>query len=171
MNDIRVAGPVALTNLIHMITNVLKKDRVFEIFVHSPAETQAFAEKFAAELQPGDVVALYGDLGAGKTFLVKALCRALHTEEEPTSPTFTIINEYHAPDDLLIYHFDFYRIEHAAELVNLGLEEYFYADNICFIEWPEKIVDDLPEKRFEVFLNFVESQPDARNIRVQTKEN
>ncbi len=131
---------------------------------NSPAETQAFAEKFAAQLHPGDVVALYGDLGAGKTFLVKAICRALGSEEEPTSPTFTIINEYHASDGLFLYHFDFYRIEHPAELVNLGLEEYFYNDHICFIEWPEKIAAHLPPARYEVHLQFVPARPEAREI-------
>lgn len=152
------------------LKEIVSKELSDEQIVNSPVETLAFAENFAAGLRPGDVVALYGDLGAGKTFLVKAICRALHTEEEPTSPTFTIINEYHAPDDLLIYHFDFYRIEHSAELVNLGLEEYFYADNICFIEWPEKIADYLPKTRHEVFLDFVEGQADARRIRIHTQK-
>jgi len=153
------------------LKKVVEKRLRYDITANSLAETQAFAKKFAAELRPGDVLALYGDLGAGKTFLVKAICRALHTDEEPTSPTFTIINEYHAPDDLLIYHFDFYRIEHSAELVNLGLEEYFYADNICFIEWPEKIAGHLPPTRCDIHLSFIENQPQARKIRVYRSDN
>jgi len=153
------------------LKKVVEKRLRYDITANSLAETQAFAKKFAAELRPGDVLALYGDLGAGKTLLVKAICRALHTDEEPTSPTFTIINEYHAPDDLLVYHFDFYRIEHSEELVNLGLEEYFYNAHICFIEWPEKIAGHLPPTHYDIHLTFVENQPQARKIRVYRSDN
>ena len=135
--------------------------------VTSPEETSQLAAEFAAQLQPGDVVALYGNLGAGKTHFVKALCQALKVENVATSPTFTIVNEYQSEDGQIFYHFDFYRIEHQAELVNLGLEDYFYNDYICLIEWPEKIGEDLPLCRYEVYLQFVENQPSAREICIE----
>ena len=143
-----------------MLKTILKKT------VNSPAETDELAAAFAGQLKPGDVVALYGNLGAGKTHFVKAVCRKLQVENVATSPTFTIVNEYQCDDGQLVYHFDFYRIEHVAELVNLGLEDYFFSDNICFIEWPEKIGDRLPKQRYEVYLDFVENQPTTRLIRV-----
>ena len=134
--------------------------------VNSPDETAAFAGEFAHSLKTGDVLAFYGDLGSGKTFFVKSLCRSLGTAEEPTSPTFTIINEYHAPGNILVYHFDFYRLEHEAELTNLGLEDYFYNEHLCLIEWADKIRPYLPEQRYDIFLDFLEGKPEAREIKV-----
>lgn len=86
----------------------------------------------------------YGDMGAGKTTLIKSLCHNLGTKEPVTSPTFSIVNEYQgAPSK--IYHFDFYRLKNQSEALDLGYEEYFYSGNYCFIEWPEKIPDLLPD--------------------------
>jgi len=86
----------------------------------------------------------YGDMGAGKTTLIKELCKALGTTDNITSPTFSIVNEYHTAKDK-IYHFDFYRLKDQTEALDMGYEEYFYAGAWCFIEWPEKIPDLLPE--------------------------
>ncbi len=135
--------------------------------VHSPAETEEVARDFAGRTGPGEVVAFYGDLGSGKTFFIKALCRHLGSEQEATSPTFTIINEYQAPGDLYIYHFDFYRLENEAELQNLGLEEFFYNDYLCLIEWADKIRDYLPEKVWEVHLEFAADHPESRVITIR----
>ncbi len=132
----------------------------------APSETEEVARKFSRMLQPGDVVAFYGDLGTGKTFFTKALCRALRCHQEATSPTFTIINEYTTGDGMLIYHFDFYRLENEAELQNLGLEEFFYNEFICFIEWADKIEPYLPEHRWEVHLKFSGENPDCREVRI-----
>ncbi len=111
----------------------------------SPEETSAFGAQLAALLQPGDVVALYGDLGAGKTHLAKGICGALGIPEaEVTSPTFTLINEY-AGRCLTVYHFDAYRIRSEAEFYELGFEDYFYGDGICLVEWPERVASLLPE--------------------------
>jgi tRNA threonylcarbamoyladenosine biosynthesis protein TsaE len=132
--------------------------------LESPEKTAEFAAEFAQTLRPGDTLTFYGNLGSGKTFFVQALCRYFQTEEEPTSPTFTIINEYRASEGFYIYHFDFYRLEHDAELANLGLEDYFYNEHLCLIEWADKIQAHLPERRYDIFLNFVEGQPDAREI-------
>jgi len=86
----------------------------------------------------------YGDMGAGKTTLIKELCECLGVHEPVTSPTFSIVNEYEGKGTK-IYHFDFYRLKNQAEALDLGYEEYFYSGNYCFIEWPDKIPDLLPE--------------------------
>jgi len=142
---------------------------LLEKIVHSPQQSEEIARQFAEKLKPGDVVALYGELGTGKTFLVKEICRFFKMSQEATSPSFTIINEYFNQQELYVYHFDFYRLENEAELQNLGLEEFFYNDYICMIEWPEKIQNYIPESRWEVFLNFVDDEPTARKIRIEKK--
>ncbi len=85
----------------------------------------------------------YGDMGAGKTTLIKSLCSVLGSKDNITSPTFAIVNEYIAAQGK-IYHFDFYRLKNQNEALDLGSDEYFYSGNYCFIEWPEKIPDILP---------------------------
>ena len=85
----------------------------------------------------------YGDMGAGKTTLIKSLCGALGSTDVITSPTFSIVNEYAGPNK--IYHFDFYRLKNQNEALDIGCEEYFYSGSYCFIEWPEKTADLLPD--------------------------
>ncbi len=89
------------------------------------------------------VFLFHGDMGAGKTTLIKSLCECLGTTEMVTSPTFAIVNEYSAAS-VKIYHFDLYRLKNQTEALDIGCEEYFYSGNYCFIEWPEKIPDMLP---------------------------
>jgi tRNA threonylcarbamoyladenosine biosynthesis protein TsaE len=89
------------------------------------------------------VFLFYGDMGAGKTTLIKSLCKQLGTDDNVASPTFSIVNEYNAPRRN-IYHFDFYRLKTQTEALDMGFEEYLYSGNYCFIEWPEKIPDLLP---------------------------
>lgn len=86
----------------------------------------------------------YGEMGAGKTTLIKSLCEHLGVTEPVTSPTFSIVNEYKARESK-IFHFDFYRLKNETEALDLGYEEYFYSGAHCFIEWPEKIPNLLPE--------------------------
>ncbi|MDB5123672.1 MAG: tRNA ((37)-N6)-threonylcarbamoyltransferase complex ATPase subunit type 1 TsaE [Mucilaginibacter sp.] len=95
------------------------------------------------------ILLFYGDMGAGKTTLIKAMCEHLGVTDVVTSPTFSIVNEY-AGAGQKIYHFDFYRLKNQAEALDLGYEEYFYSDAWCFIEWPEKIPDLLPENYVRV---------------------
>ena len=135
--------------------------------VRSPHETETVAAEFSRLLSPGDLVAFYGELGSGKTFFIKGLCRALGTKTEATSPSFTIMNEYQISNDMWIYHFDFYRIEKEAELLNLGLDDFFYSDYICLIEWADKISSFLPTHHWEVRLNFIPNQPESRKIKIQ----
>lgn len=117
---------------------------LFPAETDSPEATKRLGARLAPLLEPGDVVALYGDLGAGKTHLAKGLCAALGVPDDAvTSPTFTIVQEYPA-DPFPIYHIDAYRIERLEELVELGYEDYFYGDGVCLIEWPERVEALLP---------------------------
>ena len=105
---------------------------------NSVEDTNKIAKEFAKTIEPGQIVLLVGDLGAGKTAFVKGVVKALHGDpDQVTSPTFTIVNEY-SLDNFPIYHFDLYRLENPNELYNIGFEEYFYGSGVCFIEWPER---------------------------------
>lgn len=109
----------------------------------SPEETVQLGKTFARSLSPGDVVALVGDLGSGKTHFVVGVCEALGVVARATSPTFTIINEYPAPFGMVV-HIDLYRISSRAEIAELGIEEYFNPGSICLIEWAEAAMEFLP---------------------------
>ena len=90
-------------------------------------------------------VAFFGEMGAGKTTLIQAVCKVLGVEDTVASPTFALINEYFTKDGVSVYHFDLYRIEDITEVYDLGYEDYFYSDAYCFIEWPEKVMELIPE--------------------------
>ena len=104
-------------------------------------DTASKVIQFAANSR---IFLFYGDMGAGKTTLIKALCESLGTAEPVTSPTFSIVNEYEGYTER-IYHFDFYRLKNETEALDMGYEEYFYSGAYCFIEWPEKIPNLLPD--------------------------
>jgi tRNA threonylcarbamoyladenosine biosynthesis protein TsaE len=106
-------------------------------------------------------IALYGDLGAGKTTFIKELCKIIGIENIVNSPTFTLLNEY-SYKDKKVYHFDFYRIKDPFEIFELGFEEYFYSDHYVFIEWPEKIKEHLPS--FFSKLHITIEEPETRSI-------
>ena len=95
-------------------------------------------------------------MGAGKTTLIKAICEELGVKENISSPTFSIVNEYHSAPGRKIYHFDFYRIKDLSEAYDMGYEEYFYSGACCFIEWPEKIDGLLPEEALKLEISVVE---------------
>jgi len=98
------------------------------------------------------IILFYGKMGAGKTTLIKQICKQLNVIDTVTSPTFSIINEYETKNNQIIYHFDFYRIESVEELQNIGIEEYFYSNNICLIEWPQ-IIEDFFDKNDIIEVN------------------
>lgn len=108
-----------------------------------PSETFAFARQLAGALQPGDVVALTGDLGAGKTHFVKGLADGLGYLGDVTSPTFTLVHEYFG-GLMPLYHFDFYRLESESEALDLDIENYLAGDGVCVIEWADKFRSLLP---------------------------
>lgn len=95
-------------------------------------------------------LAFYGEMGAGKTTLIKAICEKLGVEGTTSSPTFSIINEYVNNNGDSLFHFDFYRINNETEAYDFGYEEYFYSGNLCFIEWPEKIERLLPIPHYRI---------------------
>ena len=110
---------------------------------HNPKKTFTTARNVGAGLQRGDVLALVGELGAGKTQFVKGLAAGLDYAGEVTSPTFTLIHEY-LGGRLPLYHFDFYRLEREDEALRLDLESYLEGDGVCVIEWPDKFPALLP---------------------------
>ncbi len=121
-----------------------------EVETNSVEETRALGERLGRQLNRGDVVALMGDLGSGKTSLVQGICRGLGVKGVVNSPSYTIVNEY--AGRCSVYHLDFYRLHGREDLLSLGCEEYFYGDGICLIEWAERAADLLPAQRVEVHL-------------------
>jgi len=120
-----------------------------EIKISNLDSIKEAASAFIQQIGDRKVFAFYGSMGAGKTTFVKAICESLGVDDVITSPTFAIINEYHAHDDI-IYHFDFYRIKKLEEVYDMGYEDYFYSGALCFIEWPELIEELLPEDAVKV---------------------
>lgn len=123
----------------------------FRFVSRSPEQTREIAAEFARFLLPGDVIACMGDLGSGKTTFIGGLCQGLQVQDRPSSPTFTIINEY-AGKTMPVFHFDFYRLESETEVMDLGLEDYLERGGICVIEWADKFIGQLPAKRYDLFM-------------------
>lgn len=98
------------------------------------------------ESNPEKVILFNGEMGAGKTTLIKSICKYLGVENPTSSPTFSLVNEYEIPNNQLVYHFDVYRLKNQNEALDMGIDEYLYSGNWCFIEWAEKIEDLIPEK-------------------------
>ena len=123
----------------------------------STEETIAFARAFAGRLRRGDIVTLFGDLGSGKTQFVKGVCQGFKTSTPVTSPSFVILNRYNGTDEskneILLYHFDLYRIQSLAEIYDLGYEEFLQDDGVCLIEWAEMLGELLPKQRYDVRLS------------------
>ncbi len=126
---------------------------------HSEAETRALAARLGNELSPGSVIAMHGQLGAGKTCFVTGLARALGVTQPVTSPTFTVINEYAAR--LPLYHMDLYRIGDPDELWALGFDDYLSPDGITVIEWPERAGDLLPPQTINVQIEVQDTGADG----------
>jgi len=110
----------------------------------------AVARKLINQFPDHRIFAFYGKMGAGKTTFIQSVCKALGSEDNVTSPTFALINEYKTRDLLSVFHFDFYRIKDIEEAYDLGYEDYFYSGNYCLIEWPELIEPLLPENIVKV---------------------
>jgi tRNA threonylcarbamoyl adenosine modification protein YjeE len=123
---------------------------------------ESFAQSFASALTVGDVVALSGELGAGKTTFVRSAVRARHGEDQTSSPTFTFWHRYHG--EPTIDHLDLYRVEHESDLTELGLEDAFNGDSIVFVEWWTHAPQLLPAKRYEVTITG--SGDSARTLRI-----
>lgn len=102
------------------------------------------------------IIALYGQMGAGKTTLVKQICKALNVVDVVNSPTFSLVNEYLQPNGEPIYHFDFYRINKIEEAYDFGYEEYFFSGHLCLIEWPEIIEELIPHDAVKLLIKVVD---------------
>jgi len=120
------------------------------ISVGSLQELDGAAMRFLEAAGNATIIAFSGELGAGKTTFIQAICRNLGITVEVNSPTFSLVNEYFTPEGDSVFHFDFYRIETPKELYDMGYEEYFYSGSLCFIEWPEKAPGLMPEETLMV---------------------
>ncbi|NTV44982.1 MAG: tRNA (adenosine(37)-N6)-threonylcarbamoyltransferase complex ATPase subunit type 1 TsaE [Chlorobiales bacterium] len=119
-----------------------------EVFSRSADETREYARQFAATLQPSDIVAMTGGLGAGKTEFVRGICDVFNCTATVTSPSFTILNIYEGSlrgKPVEIYHFDLYRLKSPKELEDIGYEEYLYGNGISIIEWADQFPDVVPK--------------------------
>jgi len=127
-------------------------------------ETFELGIELAELCSPGSVVALFGELGSGKTRLVQGVCAGLQVKQTVTSPSFTLINEYRGR--LPVYHFDFYRLSTFEDALVIGAEEYFYGDGVCLIEWADRIPEILPVERIEVYLEHSDKAEEVNTRRV-----
>ena len=125
--------------------------------LHSEQEVEAYGIRLGREARPGQVIALTGDLGAGKTTLTKAIARGLGISETVTSPTFTIVKEYRS-GRLPLFHFDVYRIGDVEEMYELGYEEYFFGDGVCVVEWADLIEELIPEDALRISIAYGQNE-------------
>lgn len=116
-----------------------------EIKLEKPEDAESVAKKILEATEGKNVFVLEGQMGAGKTTLIKGFCKALGVEGQTSSPTFAVVNEYRTRSNEKIYHFDCYRLKSPLEALDIGCEEYFYSGNFCFIEWPEMLGELVPE--------------------------
>lgn len=128
-----------------------------EIIIRNEEETRSFGHELAKALKPNDVVALIGDLGTGKTTLSKYIAEGLGVKEMITSPTFTIVCEYHS-GRLPLYHFDVYRVDDPDTLFEIGAEEYFYAGGVSIVEWADMVAEILPDETLCIFIEYGEKE-------------
>ena len=128
------------------------------------AAAHQFVEYVSSSPLQSNIFAFFGPMGAGKTTFIKAVCNALEVTDDVNSPTFTIVNEYRAGKGFPVYHFDFYRINKISEAYDIGIDEYFGAEGLCLIEWPEKIEEILPEDCFNVTVSV--NEDGTRNITI-----
>lgn len=127
------------------------------VIIRDETETKKFATDVAQTLKKGDVIALVGDLGTGKTTLSKYIAEALEITETITSPTFTIVQEYHS-GRLPLYHFDVYRVDDIEEMYRIGYEEYFYGEGVCIVEWADIVEEIIPEDAKVIFIEYGEDE-------------
>ena len=132
-----------------------------QLKVRDKKELQVAAAHLLNEFPDRRVFTFTGDLGAGKTTFIKALCKELKVTDATSSPTFAVVNEYRTEQNGIIYHFDLYRMKSLSEVFDTGIEEYLYSGNYCFIEWPDRAEDLIPGDAVRVVINVID---DVRHI-------
>ena len=137
---------------------------MMQITTHSADETQALGQKLASRLAPGDVIAYFGDLGAGKTAFTRGLAQGLGITDTVTSPTYTIVNEY-LSGRIPLFHFDMYRLSSSDELFDIGWEDYLSRGGVCAVEWSENVEDALQDA-IRVTIEKDADEPDTRHITI-----
>ena len=118
-------------------------------------ELELVAQQIIAQ-QPARVILFHGEMGVGKTTLIKQLCKTLGVIEATSSPTFSLVNEYETIANQIVYHFDFYRLKNEMEALDMGADDYFYSGNWCFIEWAEKIPNLIPEEHAIITIELID---------------
>ncbi|MEN9875547.1 MAG: hypothetical protein RLZZ529_544 [Bacteroidota bacterium] len=119
-------------------------------------ELELVAQK-VIDQHPSKVILFHGEMGVGKTTLIKQLCKTLGVTSATSSPTFSLVNEYETIDNQVVYHFDFYRLKNEMEALDMGADDYFYSGNWCFIEWAEKIPSVIPDEHAVITIELVEN--------------
>ena len=137
---------------------------MMQITTHSADETQALGQKLARRLAPGDVIAYFGDLGAGKTAFTRGLAQGLGITDPVTSPTYTIVNEY-LSGRIPLFHFDMYRLSSSDELFDIGWEDYLSRGGVCAVEWSENVEDALQDA-IRITIEKDADEPDTRHITI-----
>ena len=128
-----------------------------EYFSNSPGDLSEIARDILSKAGEFRLFAFYGEMGAGKTTFILEFIKLLGVKDAGSSPTFSIVNEYRDGENRPVYHFDFYRIESIEEVYDIGYEDYFFSDSYCFMEWPEKIQEILPEETVNIYMNVEEN--------------
>lgn len=136
-----------------------------QITINGLENIREAARQFIEAIDQDTVFAFHGEMGAGKTTFIKAICEELGVEDVINSPTFAIVNEYRSASAELIYHFDFYRINKPEEAYDFGYEDYLYSGALCFIEWPEKIEELLPGDTVHVTIK--ENEDGSRTVTME----
>ena len=122
--------------------------------VFSLDQIQEVAKQILAQ-NPKKIILFNGEMGVGKTTLIKQLCKTLGVEDATSSPTFSLVNEYYTSSNKIVYHFDFYRLNKETEALDMGVDDYLYSGNWCFIEWSEKIASLIPEEHSVVTIELL----------------
>ena len=123
-----------------------------KIIVNCISELKSVALQLIQYKKNKNIICFYGEMGVGKTTFIKEICKNLLVDDNVSSPTFSIVNQYKTKENKIIYHFDFYRLETEEEAYDMGYEEYFFQNDLCLIEWPEKIERLIPEDIIKVIL-------------------
>ena len=128
--------------------------------IFSLDQIQEVAEQILAQ-NPNKILLFNGEMGVGKTTLIKQLCKTLGVQDATSSPTFSLVNEYQTNDNQIVYHFDFYRLNHETEALDMGVDDYLYSGNWCFIEWSEKIPSLIPDDHSVITIELL---PDGKRL-------